>query len=372
MDVSQGIYTKMGSYSEDDVKFLLKDLSDFELEGTTESRERRIQTGEHYSESLPVEYQPPEEYISLFHQTLEDCKTNIATLVGVVAEEIYKNKGEDGVLVSLARAGTPVGILIKRYLEWKYRISLPHYSISIIRGRGLDLNAIKYILASHPEGEIQFIDGWTGKGAISIELTKACQDFKEKEGIQLDDSLAVLADPGHCSNLFGTRDDVMIPSACLNSTVSGLVSRTVLNRAYIGPDDFHGAKYYKELQDVDFSNEYLAVITKEFSQVAAGIEAQMAKKRTESVEVTFSGLKTVEKIMEKFHINDMNFVKPGIGETTRVLLRRVPWKILIKDIASPQVKHILMLCQERNVPVEVYPNMEYTCCGLIKKVDDDR
>ncbi len=31
------------------------------------------------------------------------------------------------------------------------------------------------------------------------------------------------------SRTFGTRDDFLIPSACLNSTVSGLVSRTVLN-----------------------------------------------------------------------------------------------------------------------------------------------
>ncbi len=42
---------------------------------------------------------------------------------------------------------------------------------------------------------------------------------------------------------FGTREDFLIPSACLNSTVSGLVSRTVLNDDLIGPADFHGAKF---------------------------------------------------------------------------------------------------------------------------------
>ena len=45
--------------------------------------------------------------------------------------------------------------------------------------------------------------------------------------------LAVLADPGHCVRTFGTRDDFLIPSACLNSTVSGLVSP---HRAQPRPD----------------------------------------------------------------------------------------------------------------------------------------
>lgn len=366
MESNFATYMKIGSYSEEDVKFLLKDLSDAQLEGNTESREERIQSGEHYSESLPVEYQPPEEYISLFHQTLETSKKNVAALVGIVAEEIYGRKGNEAILVSLARAGTPIGILIRRYILWKYGVSLPHYSISIIRGRGLDHNALQYILHHHPNGAIQFIDGWTGKGAISIELTKACSEFNQRFGVELDDTLAVLADPGHCTNLFGTREDVLIPSACLNSTVSGLVSRTVLNSRYIGPNDFHGAKYYRELANVDLSNEYLDVIKEEFSDVAG--DAETIGEKMNEANVTFSGLRTVERMMNEFQIEDMNLVKPGIGETTRVLLRRIPWKILVKDLDSPHVKHILMLCEEKNVAVEIYPNMEYTCCGLIKKV----
>ena len=46
--------------------------------------------------------------------------------------------------------------------------------------------------------------------------------------------IAVLADPGGCVRTYGTRDDFLIPSACLNSTVSGLVSRTVLRADLIG------------------------------------------------------------------------------------------------------------------------------------------
>lgn len=355
-------YAKIGSYSEEDVKFLLKDLSSVPLEGSTETREKRIQSGEHYSESLPVEYQPPVEYIELYHRTLKDYKAKVASHVASVAEQIFENKGEKTILVSLARAGTPIGILIYRYLKWKYGVSLPHYSVSIIRGRGLDVNAIKYILHHHPEGQIQFIDGWTGKGAISIELTRTCEELKEKYGIVLDDTLAVLADPGHCTTLFGTRDDFLIPSACLNSTVSGLVSRTVLNRKYIGENDFHGAKFYKELEPVDLSNEFLDAITEQFPII---LNETFDK---ELLPATFSGMETVQRIMKEFQIDNINLVKPGVGETTRVLLRRVPWKVLVKDLHSPYVKHILLLCQEKDVEVLAYPNMDYTCCGLIKKV----
>ena len=37
----------------------------------------------------------------------------------------------------------------------------------------------------------------------------------------------------------------------------------------------------------------------------------------------------MRSIGKKYGISDVNFVKPGIGETTRVLLRRVPNLILI-------------------------------------------
>ncbi|MDQ0272017.1 cysteine protease StiP family protein [Cytobacillus purgationiresistens] len=360
-----------GSYAQDDVIFLLKDLSTFQLEGKTEQREKAIQSGQHYSETLPIEYQPPAPYLQLFHETLQEYKLKVALCTGIVAEQILSKKGSQTVLVSLARAGTPIGIMIKRYLKQKYQIDLPHYSISIIRDRGIDENALHYILQNHPGKEIQFIDGWTGKGAISIELTKACSLFEERYGIKLDDTLAVLADPGHCTTMFGTREDFLIPSACLNSTVSGLVSRTVLNDQLIGVLDFHGAKFYKELMDADVSNEYLDIVSALFPQIEADAERTAVKLMDHVQEVSFKGMDEAKRIQKEFMIESSHFVKPGVGETTRVLLRRVPWKILMKEKDSPYVRHILALAKERGVEIEYYPNMSYTCCGLIKKVGQD-
>ncbi|MGA3882529.1 cysteine protease StiP domain-containing protein, partial [Bacillus pumilus] len=77
----------------------------------------------------------------------------------------------------------------------------------------------------------------TGKGAISRELQKAVIDFDRKYGIRLYSELAVLADPGYCTHVYGKREDFLIPSPCLNSTVSALVSRTVLNHRWINAAD---------------------------------------------------------------------------------------------------------------------------------------
>ena len=363
---------KFGTYAQEDVQFLLKDLSAIKLEESTRNREIKVQSGTHYSESLPIEYQPPKEYVDLFWETLMVYKQKVALCIGIVAEQIYQLKGDKTILVSLARAGTPVGILLKRYIQKRYQVSLPHYSISIIRDRGIDENALKYILEQHTEGEIQFVDGWTGKGAISLELTKACQDYQLKYGYKFDDTLAVIADPGYCTTLFGTREDFLIPSACLNSTISGLVSRTVLNHKYIGKDDFHGAKFYNELIPADVSNQYIELIDSEFASIFDATAEILLERLSENLNTGFFGMADVERIQAEFGIESPHLIKPGVGETTRVLLRRVPWKILMRDPSSPYVKHILMLAEAKGVEVVEYQELSYLCCGLIKAVKEIR
>lgn len=278
----------LGSYSPSDVIFLLKDLSDVSLERATDEREAAIQSGVHYSEMLPVEYQPTEQYIELFHETLEQSAEKVALAVAVVSEMIVAQRGLDTVLVSLARAGTPIGVLIKRYIQERYDADLPHYSISIIRGKGIDENAILYILQKHGlDADLQFVDGWTGKGAIRQVLIEACNSLYEKYGIRLNDDLTVLADPGNCSGTFGTREDYLIPSACLNSTVSGLMSRTVLRDDLIGPEEFHGAKFYKEWLDTDVSNVFIAAICPYFSSVAEEAQAIAEQMQQSPPEITW-------------------------------------------------------------------------------------
>ena len=359
----------LGSYREEDVVFLLRDISHIEIERDTNEREHLIQSGTHYAEMLPVEFQPGEQYMALFHTTLKEYAQRIAIATGVVAEQIVQNRGLDRlVLVSLARAGTPIGILIKRYIQHVYSVTVPHYSISIIRDRGIDETAIDYIFEQHSNANVQFIDGWTGKGAITRELEEACELYNNNHMNQIDPNLAVLADPAYCVDVYGTRDDFLIPSACLNSTVSGLVSRTVLNHAFMEEGDFHGAKYYKEFIEQDVSNYYVDEVSSYFDAVKDEIAATLAQIVQTDRTPTWKGMQSVEAIKEKYGIAKTNYIKPGVGETTRVLLRRVPWKILVNPKFDNDLTHIRLLAAERNVPIEVYEDMDYSCCGLIKDV----
>lgn len=355
----------MGSYSEEDCVFLLKDVTNLVAEQSNEERENNIQNGVHYSEMLPQEYVPNENYVALFHQMLKDSATQMAKYVAIVSERILKEKGEP-ILVSLARAGTPIGVLIKRYIKEKHNIDLPHYSISIIREKGFDENALVYIIGKHNTDNLQFIDGWTGKGAINNELKRATTIFNEKYEVQLDDTMAVLADPSCSVSTFGTRSDIVIPSACLNSTVSGLMSRTFQRDDLIGEYDFHGSKYYEEFKEIDLSNFYVDTISALYKDLEL-TEEDFPK----DTEVLNSGMKEVLRIGEHFDIPNHQLIKSGLNETSRVLLRRIPWKIIVNDLSNPELKHILMLAEDRNVSVEEYKDMNYACCGLIKNMKDD-
>ena len=359
---------EFSTYSKDDVIFLLKDISNLIKEEGNEVRERKIQSGTHYSEMIPIEYNVSEKYLNLYYEKLETTKEKLAFAVGVMSEKIIKKNGCDVVLVSLAWAGIPIGILAKRYIKEKYNINLPHYSISIIRDRGMDLNAIDYILKNHPNSKIQFIDGWTGKGTICKELDKACKDLEKRYNKKIDSTLAVLADPAGYSGIYGVREDFLIPSACLNSTVSGLISRTVLRDDIIGKDDFHGAKYYKHLKEDDESIKYINTICSCFKNQYENIDKEL--ENWEEDIITKVADEDVHIIKEKYDIEDVNFIKPGVGETTRVLLRRIPYKILVKNKNDKNLDHIFILANEKNVEIEEVPLKGYSCYGIIKNMKD--
>ena len=353
-----------GSYAPDDVAWLLTDLSDVALEAPVEEREEAIQAGgAHYAESLPIEYEPDADYTALFEQALADQAERVAEAVGLVAEQLLAERGERLVLVSLARAGTPVGVLMRRWLRTAHGIDVPHYAVSIVRGRGIDSAAMRYLAAHHDAADIAFVDGWTGKGAIVRELAASIESANAVLGTAFRSDLAVLADPGSCVATFGTREDFLLPSACLNSTVSGLVSRTVLNRALLGEDDFHGAKFYAHLAASDVSNRFVDVVASAFPDVA---EVQdRLRTSTAATAPTWSGWASVEALSEREGIGDVNLVKPGVGETTRVLLRRVPWKVLVRDLRDPGLAHLRLLAAQRGVRVVEDPDLVYRAVGLI-------
>lgn len=362
------------SYRVDDVILLLKDVTGRIEAQSTEERERAIQSGRHYCEMLPKEECPTKEYFELYNMALNKYAKETANAVKILSERIVKayedrverseEKGEI-VLVSLARAGLPVGILVKHYIQNKYgnKFNVMHYGISIIRGKGIDHNAMSFLLKLYKPEQLQFIDGWTGKGAILDTLKTELMD-KRYKGVSQD--LAVLADPAGICELCGTREDFLIASSCLNSTVSGLISRTILRDDLIGDSDFHGAVYNEKFKDIDESYNLIHKIEEhiDYSDVAIDIKERCALEEE-------SGFAEAQGIADKFGIDDITKVKPSIGECTRVLLRRVPWKVLVHDINDDEhIGHIKRLAQEKGVEVIEYPLHRYKAVGIVKDKSD--
>lgn len=355
------------SYDPSEVTFLLTDVSHASLELSVADRESRIQAGRNYAEMLPIEYSPDQAYLDLFTAVLADGAADLAAHVGVVTEMVLQARRRP-VLVSLARAGTPIGILMRRWAQHAHGVDLPHYSVSIVRGRGIDTVALDHIVAQHDPDDVVFVDGWTGKGAIVTELADALDRYERDGGPALPRDLAVLADPGSCATLFGTREDVLIPSACLNSTVCGLVSRTVLNDELIGPGMFHGAKVYRELADQDRSAYFLDAISDRFPDVEATVAERWPREYSADRSTTFAGRDVVRRLQAEFDLPSWHLIKPSVGETTRVLLRRLPWQVLVRPDRRDALRHVLLLAGSRGVPVVDYPEMPYSCIGLVQSL----
>ena len=356
------------SYDPAEVSFLLTDVSDVDLELDVAARERAIQGGRNYAEMLPVEYSPGARYLALFDDVLRTGARELAVHVGVVAEMVLAARGRGAVLVSLARAGTPVGILLRRWVALVHGLDLPHYSVSIVRGVGIDTAALDHVAARHDAADVVFVDGWTGKGAIVQELTAALAAY---DGPRFSPELAVLADPGSCAGLFGTREDVLVPSACLNSTVCGLVSRTVYSRELVPPGSFHAAKTYPELAAEDRSAAFLDAVSDRFPDVRDEVASRWPRLWDGDRSVTFRGLAEVERLQAQFGLPSVHLVKPGVGEATRVLIRRLPWKLLVHPDRLDRLEHLLVLAGERDVPVIEHADMSYSCVGLVRPLVGD-
>lgn len=351
-----------GSYAPNDCVFLLKKIDPHYV--TIADKEKLIQSGKlHYSQVIHEEKAPSVKYLNLFYELTDKYKIQLAGEVVTLADKIVKHKSDNIVLVSLARAGTPIGVLLKRAIEKIYKKNVFHYSISIIRDRGIDENALDFILSEgHQPNNIVFVDGWTAKGVISNELKKAINKYNSQRNINVPYQLYVISDIGGTANVCATFEDYAIPSSLLNSTVSGLVSRSILNDM-IDKNDFHGCVYYSHLQNHDLSNWFIDQISKNFHELKVSTSTAISSKtRYEKTQ------KFLNFISNKYHVSDINRIKPGIAEATRVLLRRVPDLLILRNIGCSDSLHLEQLAEEKNVDIVEMNDMPFGACSIIKDV----
>lgn len=357
-----------GSYNVDDVQFLLKPIA--MRDTPIHVKEALIQSGKkHYSQMLTHESLPPESYLQLFYQAMVLNQQRMAEHLLVLAQRIVDTRPHGVTLVSLARAGTPVGVLLKHVLKRYFNTEASHYSISILRDVGIDQNALRYILKNHAPESLAFVDGWTGKGVIARQLEDSLQAFADTDRVSIPAELYVLADLSGSAAVAACSEDYLIPSCILNATVSGLVSRSVYDPQTAAPSDFHGCVYYREFEQHDLSRYFvdtmLACVEYVQLEYQHGVGGYSHNRR----QLQRISQRLLSWVSKCYGIGQHHYIKPGIGEATRVLLRREARVLLLQDLDCEATRHLRWLAESRSIPIDVFTDLPYRAVALIKQIE---
>jgi len=339
-----------GSYAPDQVQLLLRLIKAEHTD--VEEKERLIQTGQkHYSEMISLESAPSELHQQVYQQAVAEGLPRLAREIQALALALQQHTQQQAqntlenqplVLVSLVRAGLPIGVMLQHALK-DLGISVLHYGVSIIRDRGLDAVAYAQIRQQHAYAQLVFVDGWTGKGAISRELRTSVQVDPEFDGVV---RLVTLADVSGYAWLTASSDDWLIPSGVLGATVSGLISRTLYQA-----DQLHGCLFYNDLHRYDHSRELIEQVNQQRQQlntISPAVWHEQARQQQQQ-----RAANVIAMVAERFDVQQPNRIKPSLAEATRAVLRRVPERVLLREANDPQTRLLRHLAAAQGAPIEL-------------------
>ena len=375
-----------GSYLASDVTVLLDIVDkDAVADVPVSQKEALIQSGQrHYSDMLTLENAPTAMHEQLYQQALAQGTTRTATDIANLAYTLHHifwqtvSTERPLILVSLVRAGLPIGVLLQRALadaDSSYARPSVHYGISIIRDRGLDPVALQMILDSYPDSPIIFVDGWTGKGAIYQELARSLDAFSDPNHPNFANifhqgenviPLLTLADPAGVAWLAASEEDWLIPSGLLNSTVSGLISRSLYTEPQSG---LHRSVFYDNLVTVDHSLAFVEQIDSTRRSLSTSPQYLQTFKQPR-----YQTADLIDMLAAEYDISNRNRIKPTIAEATRAILRRDPECILLATADHPGTVLLRHLCSERNINITVLGAkiLPYQAITLIKQRSTNR
>jgi hypothetical protein len=311
---------------------------------------------------------PPEHYLPLFYQAMDLNQQRMAGHLLILAQRILATRPHGITLVSLARAGTPVGVLLKHVLKRYFNTEASHFSISILRDVGIDQNALRAILQKHAPESLVFVDGWTGKGVIARQLAASLQAFAASDGVTIPAELYVLTDLSGSAAFSASTEDYLIPSCILNATVSGLVSRSVYDPHTAGATDFHGCVYYRQFEQHDLSRYFIDTMLACVEHAWQGEGAAPATGSHDRLRLQGISQGLLNWISGRYGISQYNYIKPGIGEATRVLLRREARVLLLQDSDCEATRHLRWLAESRSIPIDIFPDLPYQAVALINEM----
>lgn len=305
-----------------------------------ESKEEALRSGAYYGDMLSREEMPGDEYLAIFDRQSEALAARLAPSVWRLANQIDAARAapQPIVIVSIARAGTPVGVVLTDVLRERHGRTVTHYSVSAIHKYGLDPFALAHLLAHHAPADLVFLDGWVSQGRITRTIEESLADRPD-----IDSTLFCLSDPSGIQEAAATREDLLLPSAVLNAAVSGLLSRTVQN-----PTGFHACAFYEDQRSVDRTQAFIETLI-------AAVRVCPAPDETPLVHRTIQRPLAQAQVAKWCHAHGTEpaSIKAGIGEVSRSLLRRAPRLVQVDCRAEAEAEHLFYLAKERNVPIEV-------------------
>ena len=299
------------------------------LEAPTEEREEAIQSGgAHYAESLPVEYQPSAAVPGSCSRPRSDASAaRIAEAVGAVTEIVLAERGPRAPCSSRWPApARPVGVLMRRWAPARAR-PRPAALRRLHRARPRHRRQ-RAALAGRPPrpGRRRVRRRLDRQGRHHPRTRRRAQGVRRPRALRLRPGdrgarrpRLLRADLRHprglphplrLPQLHRLRADIAHRAACRpgrRRTTSTARSSTANSPAPTSPRTSSTRSRAR------------------FDEVADAVAATRPRSCSPPTATpTWEGWAAVERISEEYGIHDVNLVKPGVGETTRVLLRRVP------------------------------------------------
>lgn len=312
--------------------------------------------GQHAAKAA-AEFIPDLQYEKLFLSAVLANGTRLARDVARVALALNRSMKEDITLVTLVRAGTPTGVLVLRALRRLGRRAV-HYSINSVRNRGIDENALDYILHRHSPTSVTFLDGWTGKGFIAHELADSIASYNASRGVNLNPSLSVLADLAGAAAITGSGEDYLIPFSMMLATVCGLIGPSFASTT---AGAFDSCLYFDSLLQSDLSTVFIALMDPLVQK--ALVDEATASPCVNREELRRTSNDFVAECITRFDPTEgRNSVKPGICEANRALLTRmVPMALLVRNTVcdEPDLRNLRVLAKRKGLPIVQWSDMPY-------------
>lgn len=307
-----------------------------------EDKEAMIRSGENYGNILSEEDRPEDEYLNIFDNLNKKLSTKLSVPIMQLVEHFHTTHpvGRPIVLLSIARAGTPIGVVISSILKSRFNREVHHYSISVIHGYGIDKFAMDYVLKNHSNEDVIFLDGWVSQGRITKTIESTASNWS------VNPQLYCVSDPSGIQNAVATREDILLPSAILNATVSGLLSRSVYNS-----EGFDTVEYYSQYKDIDRTHHFIDQLVSCCNEIDNIPQRDIIDCSSQRLKA----LKQINNFCNQYGVIEKD-IKVGIGEVSRSLLRRIPTLVVVDHSAKEEVEHMIYLSKKRNIEL-VFKNL---------------